>query len=208
MMNLSHFRSCFSLISAVCVVLATGCGNQPTHPNQFNGFDGASYDSLLLAHGALTSLRAQVAVAYPKYTPVFNDAEASYAAAFNAYSLFRTAPQGQAELAVAISNLTISIVSLEDTFQSDLKVSPEVVAEVHKKARTLKQKAAHQQITVSDILTELEIAAAIARAIPGAAPYAGIASMVISATSEALATETAQAGQPIDLINIQPIPAI
>jgi hypothetical protein len=190
------------------VVLATGCGSQPAHPNQLNSFDGTSYDSLTLAHGALFSLRAQVAVSYPKYAPVFNQAAASYSAAYSAYALYRTNPSDESALSVATANLVISIVALENTFQNDMQVSPGIVAGVSGKARTLLQKAARQHVTVSDILTELEIAAAVARTIPAASAYAGLASMVIEATSEALAAETAQAGQPIDLTLIQPVATI
>ena len=205
MCKLTRSISLLSLFSVLCLVLATGCGSQPTHPNQLNTFDGASYDTLTLAHGALTSLRAQVAVSYPKYVPVFNEAAASYAAAYNAYALYRTNPSDESALSVATANLTVSIVALENSFQSDMQVTPSVVADVRRKARTLLEKAARQHVTVSDILTELEIAAAIAEAIPSTSTYASLASMVIQATSEALAAEAEQAGQPIDLTTIQPV---
>jgi hypothetical protein len=201
----THFPSLPSLMLVVCIALATGCGTQTPHPNQLNSFDGASYDSLTLAHGALTSLRAEVAVSYPKYVPVFNEAASSYAAAFNAYALYRTNPASQAALTVAIANLTISVVALEDSFQTDLQVSPAAVVEVTRKAGSLRARLAGTNVTVSDILTELEIAAAVARAVPAAAPYAGVASMVIAATSEALTAEATGTGQLIDLTTIQPV---
>jgi hypothetical protein len=208
MCNFTRFRSLLSLASVVCVVLATGCGTQTPHPNQLNAFDGASYDTLALTHGALTSLRAEVAVSYPKYAPMFNQTAGSYAAAYDAYAVYRSNPKDQAALTVAVANLTVSIVALENSFQSDLQASPALVKSVHDKARTLRARATGQNVTVSDVLTELEIAAAIARAIPATQPYAGIASMVIAATSEALAEESARAGQPIDLSSIQPISTI
>ena len=77
-----------------------------------------------------------------------------------------------------------------------------------KKAESLRARAAGQNVTVSDILTELEIAAAVARAVPAASVYAGLASMVIEATSQALAAESASAGQAIDLTTIQPLAAL
>jgi len=190
------------------MLLATGCGSQTPHPNQFNAFDGAAYDSLTLAHGALTSLRAQVSVSYPKYSPVFDEAAASYTAAYSAYALYRTNPADSTALTVAIANLTVSVVALENSFQADMQAPPATVAEVRRHARTLLEKASRQHVSVSDILTELEIAAAIARAVPAAQAYAGIASMVIEATSEALSAEALQSGQPIDLTTIQPVPAI
>jgi len=194
----------FSL-PVLSLILATGCGSQPSHPNQINAFDGASYDSLTLAHAALTSIQAGVFVSYPKYTAVFNEAAAAYGTAYNAYSLYRVNPNEQAELSVQLNNLTVSIVSLENAFQADLKASPQDVVTIQKKAKKLRQTAG---VAVSDILTELEIAAAVARTIPAASPYAGLAELVINATSQALAAEISASGQPIDLTTIQPLPQI
>jgi len=208
MHNLTRFRSFICLLSVLCLVWAAGCGTQPAHPNQLNAFDGASYDTLTLAHGALSSLRAQVSVGYPKYVPLFNEAADAYAATESAYALYRTNPADPSAVTVAISNLTISIIALENSFQSDMQVSPAVVAGIRKKAESLRQRAAGQRVTVSDILTELEIAAAVAKAVPAASVYAGLASMVIEATSQALAAESASAGQPIDLSTIQPVAAL
>ena len=150
-------------------------------------------------------MRAQVSVSYPKYIPVFNQAANSYAAAYNAYALYRTNPSNQAALTIAIANLTVSVVALENSFQSDMQVSPKTVVSIRNRAHKLRERAAGANVTVSDILTELEIAAAIARAIPTAQKYASLASMVIAATSEALAAEAASAGQPIDLSTITAI---
>src|SRR5579884_4047925 len=84
------------------VVLAnSSCGNQP-HPNQINAFDGASYDSLTLAHGALAALRSPVASQYTQYTQVFNQAAATYSVAYGAYSLFRADPKAQANVTIAV----------------------------------------------------------------------------------------------------------
>lgn len=196
----------FSLLPLL--LLATGCGNQMPHPNQLNAFDGASFDSLTLAHGALTSLRVQVATSYPKYISVFDEAAASYNVAYQTYALYRTNPADPSAMNVAIQNLTVTIVAVENTFAADMQVSPSLIADARKKSRTLLEKAARQNITVSDILTELEIAAAIAETIPTASGYAHLASVVIEATSQALAAEAAEVGQPIDLAAIAPVPAI
>ena len=64
------------------------------------------------------------------------------------------------------------------------------------------------RVSISDILTELQIAAAIARTIAPAAPYALLAELVIGATSQAVAAESAASGRAIDLTTIAPIPAI
>ncbi len=208
MHKVTRFSSLLTLVSLVYVILATGCGTRTAHPNQLNSFDGATFDSLTLAHAALTSLRVQVGTSYPKYIPEFNEAAAAYATAYSAYAVYRTNPVDSSAMTVAMGNLTVNIVALENTFQTDMQVSPSVVAGVHDKSRTLLQKAARQNITVSDILTDLEIAAAIARSIPGASAYARLAAFVVAATSEALAAETAESGQPIDLTTIQPVSAI
>jgi len=196
-----------AVLLAAAVTISTGCNPQPKHPNQINAFDGASYDSLTLAHAALSSLRVTVSTTYPRYTPAFNQAAASYTTAYSAYALFRTATTNQAQAALAISDLTVSVVSLENALQTDLHVAPQAVVKVRGRAARLRAAAA-PQITISDILTELEIAASIAATVPGTQPYANLAELVIKTTQAALAASNASAGQPIDLSTIQPIAAI
>jgi hypothetical protein len=187
-------------------LLAGGCASQPAHPNQLNAFDGATYDSLTVAHAALSSLRAQVVTSYPKYAPVFNQASAAYTTSFNAYSLYRTSTN-QTDISAALANLTVSVVALENAFLTDLHAPPATAAQIHVKARKLRAHAG-TSVTISDILVELEIAAAVAQAVPAAQPYAALAEIVIAATSQAVAAEAASAGQAIDLSTIQPLAAI
>ena len=194
-------------LSVLSILFASACSFQTRHPNQLNAFDGATYDSLLLAHGALASLQANVTVSHPKYVPICNQARAAYGMAYAAYATFRTTPTTQAEMAVAIDNLTVAIIALENAFQSDMQASTANVAHIRAHAKHLRASAKRARITVCDILTELEIAAAVARTIPKAGPYAVLAQVVIQSTSAALAADTAAAGQPIDLSLIQPIPA-
>ena len=122
-------------IFSLVLILTTGCGTQPTHPNQLNTFDGATYDTLTLAHGALGSLRAQISAGYPKYVPQFNQAASAYAVAFQAYSLYRTEQTNQSQLSLAVANLTVSVVALESVFQSDMNASPAAVANFHSRAK-------------------------------------------------------------------------
>jgi hypothetical protein len=192
------------VFSLVCV-LTIGCGTQPNHPNQLNTFDGATYDTLTVAHGALGSLRAQISASYPKYVPQFNQAASAYEVAFQAYSLYRTDQSNQSQLSLAIANLTVSVVGLESTLQSDMNASPAVVANIQGRAKKMRATA---RVSISDILTELEIAAAVARTIPPAAPYAILAELVIGATSQAVAADTAASGHAIDLTTISPITPI
>ncbi len=193
-------------VAAALTLCTIGCNTQPNHPNEINTFDGASYDSLTLAHGALSSLRLSVATSSPQYVPLFNEAAAAYSAAYDAYAAYRANPASQASVAVAVSNLTVSIVALEDNFESSMHVSPNAVLKARGKAASIR--AAHPQITISDILTELEVAASIAEAVPGTQPYSALAAVVIDATKQALAANQSASGQPIDLSTIQPLAPI
>jgi hypothetical protein len=192
-------------VFSLCFILTTGCGTQPNHPNQLDTFDGATYDSLTLAHAALGSLRTEISAGYPKYVPQFNQAASTYAVAFQAYSLYRTDRSNASQLSLAISNLAVSVAGLEAVFQSDMHASPAAVASVQSRAKKIRATA---RISISDILTELQIAAAVAQTIAPAAPYAMLAQLVIDATRRAMAAETAASSQPIDLSTISPILAI
>ncbi len=203
----THLKLTAFAAVAIAAFISTGCNSQPPHPNQLNAFDGATYDSLTLAHGALASLRDQVSTTYPKYSSLFDEAEATYSAAFDAYSFYRSRPNNQAQVSVAISNLAVAMVALENAFESDLHVPPQVVLNLRHKALVI-QMAAGQKISISEILTALEIAAAIAETVSLGQPYAVLAALVIQATQQALAAQSAASGQPIDLSTIQPLAPI
>lgn len=190
------------------ILFASGCGILPSHPNQINAFDGETYDTFLLAHGALTTLQANVNTSYPKYVPMVNQAAAAYGVAYTAYASFRTTPTTQADVTTTVNNLTVAIVALENAFDTDMKASAASIADIRKRAKRLRLAAGQNGVSVSDLLTELEIAAAVANTIPRTGPYAQLAEMVIQTTSAALVAETAAVGQPIDLTQIQPLPAI
>ncbi|HEX7361557.1 MAG TPA: hypothetical protein VF283_13790 [Bryobacteraceae bacterium] len=188
-------------------VLFSGCSPQPSHPNQIDAFDGATYDSLTLAHGALIYLRASISSSYPKYVPLFNETAAAYATAVDAYAVFRTEPSSQAAVAADVASLTTSIVALENTVAADMHVSQKTERDIRQKAQHIRA-AASSNLSLSDILSELEIAAAVAETIPAAAPYATLAAVIIAATQRALAARTAASGQPIDLATLTPIAPI
>lgn len=198
----------FGLLAIAATLIATGCNQPSKHPNQINDFDGASYDSLTVAHGALTALRSQISTNYKQYAPQFNEAAATYSTAFTVYSQFRTDLNDQATASEAVNALTISIIALETSIQQQLHAPAAAAKNAHQKAAAMRTRAAQQHISISDVLTELEIAATVAQAVPAASPYASLASMVIDATSQALAAYHAAAGQAIDLTTIQPVPAI
>ena len=191
-------------IVVVPILFSAGCNTQPYHPNQLNAFDGATYNSLTLAHAALTSLRAEVSGAFPQYKPAFNEAAAGYAAAFQAYTVFRSQPDGKAALSVALSELTVDIVGLENAFAVDMHANPQAAIAIRRRASRVRAQFG-SNITVADILTELKIAAAIAETVPAAQPYFAIAAAVIEATNQAISAESATAGQPINLNAIQPV---
>lgn len=205
---MSKFKvAIFTLFLLTLTISTVACNTQPSHPNQINTFDGASYDSLTVAHAALASFRVQVSTTDRQYVSVFNEAAGAYATGFNAYSLYRTTQGNQAEVSVAIANLTISIVSLENAIQAALHVSPQAVLKVRAKAAKVRA-AASPRISISDILTELEIAASIAQTVVGTQPYASLAAIVIDAARQALAAQASGSGQAIDLSTIQPIALI
>jgi hypothetical protein len=113
----------------------------------------------------------------------------------------------QAAVSVSIANLTVSIVSLEDAIQAHLHISPQTVLQA--RARAAKSRAAASpRISISDILTELQIAAAIAQTVPGTQPYSALAALVIRATQQALAARNSASGELIDLSIIQPVALI
>jgi hypothetical protein len=198
----------FALLAMVVTLTITGCNPQPKHPNQLNDFDGATYDSLTVAHGALLSLRTRISSDYRQYAPQFNQAAAAYSTAFTLYSQYRVNVNSQTTAAGAINSLLISIVTLEVSIQKEMQVPAPVVQQAHHKAAAMRAKAAARNISVSDVLTELEVAATIAQTIPAASAYANLASMVVDATAQAVAAYNAASGQPIDLTTIQPVPAI
>ncbi len=208
-MRTKYTSAALSLAIFAAVLTSTGCNSQPNHPNQINTFDGASYDSLTLAHGALTSLRASLPGAFAQYSATFNQAAATYSTALAAYTVYRTAANAsnQAQVTVAVRNLTLSIVVLENAFETAMHVSSGSAAAIRDKAAHIRALAG-PHVSVADILTELEIAASIADMVPAAQPYAALAAIVIAATDQALNDENAAAGQPIDLSTIQPIASI
>ena len=193
------------VLALITAIFTTGCATPVAHPNQINVFDGATYDTLTLTHGALTSLRVSVATDFSSYAATFNKAAEAYNQALSAYQLYRNSQQ-ETSVNDSIKNLTLAIVLLETSIQSDLHVNPKKNAAVRLAAlriRSRAQQVAH--VAVSDILTELEIAAAVAQTVPSAQPYSMLAKAVIDATSGALDAEQAASGKPIDM---QSIPAI
>ena len=204
---MSKFKLVLGASLGVALILSTtACSPQAGHPNQINTFDGASYDSLTLAHGALSSLRASIITNSLPCVPLFNETAAAYGTAYSAYALYRATPGNQASVAVAVSNLAVSIVALESDFQSQMHVPAATVLKAHSKAARIR--SAHPEITISDILSELEIAASIAETVPGTQPYSTLAALVIDATQQALSASKSASGQPIDLSTIQPVAAI
>jgi hypothetical protein len=204
---MSKIKLAAFILAVGALTITTACNTQPTHPNQINAFDGASYDGLTVAHAALASFRVPISTKDKQYVPVFNEAAAAYSTAFNAYSLYHANQSNQAAVSVRIVNLTVSIVSLENAFQGALHVAPHAVLKLREKAGRMRV-AASPRITISDILTELEMAAAIAATVNGTQPYSGLAAIVIDATQQALAAQSGASGQAIDLATIQPIAAI
>ncbi|HZQ56042.1 MAG TPA: hypothetical protein VFB14_27870 [Bryobacteraceae bacterium] len=73
-----------------------------------------------------------------------------------------------------------------------MQVSPQAVQ--HIQAKSERYPGPCRLERQSDILTDLEVAAAVAQTIPAAAPYAALGSVVIAGTQQAVAAETAVSG--------------
>ncbi len=178
--------------------ITTGCHTQLPHPDQLNTFDGASYDSMTLAHGALTSLRVSIAADFPRYTPEFNKAVEAYDTALAVYSAYRNSAAAEQPVSAALGNLAVSITNLESTLVADLHVDKQHSASVRKAAQQIRARA-NLHVTVADILTELEIAASLASLAPSTEAYAPLIKAIVNATETALLAEQTNAGKPIKL---------
>ena len=185
-----------SLLAAI--LLTAGCHVQPSHPNQISVFDGGAYDTMMLAHGALTSLRVSIATDFPQYVPEFNKTVEVYNTAVVMYSAYRNSAHDETSVSAALGNLTVGITSLESALVSDLHVDGQHSAQVRKAAQRIRARAS-ARMTVADILTELEIAASIAAVVPSTADYAMLAKGIINATGAALSAEQAFADKPIQI---------
>ena len=182
----------------------TGCHVQSSHPNQMNVFDGAAYDSMLLAHGALTSLRAGIATDFHQYALEFNQAAAAYNTAVVIYSAYRNSANDESSVSAALGNLTVGVTALESALVNDLHVNAQHTAQVREKARKIRARAS-AHITVADILTELEVAESLAALAPSTEEYATLAKVIIDATGAAVNAEQAAANQPIQMSTIAAI---
>ncbi len=201
---LTSFRLAAGVLALAAFSLTTGCTPPAPHPDQLNSFDGAAYDSLTLAHGALTSLRQSISSEYPTYSHAFNDAAAAYNQTINTYGTYRITRE---ELGIDsdLRSLTVALVTLETSLASEFHTTSKQSATVRASARQIRAQATKAHVQVSDILTELEIAMALAQAVPSTNEYARLAQVVVNATSSALAAQGNTAGKPI---NLQNIPAI
>lgn len=184
--------------------MTTACHVQPQHPNQQNTFDGAAFDTLTLSHGALLSLRASISADFPAYTPEFNTAAEAYNAALAIYSAYRNRAEAETSVSSAFGQLTVEFVGLEGRLIADLPIDGKHAAAVRRTAQKIRAHA-NANITIADIFTELEIAAALASGVPSGVEYAELAKAVVIATEAALAAEQASAEKPISLNSIAAI---
>ena len=143
-------------------------------------------------------IRESVSQDYPMYSSMFNGAAAAYNKAVVGYALYRDSKQ-EGSVAANIQDLTMALVLLETTIQGDLHVDPRRTGAVRAQAGKLRSQAAKQHVEVSDILTELEIAASVAQTVLSTQAYSGLAEMVIKATAGALEAEQACSGKPIEM---------
>ena len=83
------------LATILAYVSAAGCAKTltPSHPGQINAFDGAAYDSLIVAQASLTQASTMVATdpTLAKFKPQVNQAIAAYNTAQAAYKVYHLA---------------------------------------------------------------------------------------------------------------------
>ena len=187
--------------------LTTGCHVQLSHPNQINAFDGAAYDTMVLAHGALTSLRTRITKDFPLYAPAFNGAIEAYNTTLMVYSAYRNSAGDEASVSAALGNLTVGITTLESVLVNDLHVEARHSAQIRAKAQKIRARAS-AHMTAADVFTELEIAASIAALVPTAGEYATLAKIILEATQGAIDAEQAIVDKPIQMNTIAAITPI
>lgn len=189
---------------ATLLFVTTGCTPPAVHPNQFNAYDGAAYDSLTIAHAALSALHTSISTEFPEYSHAFNQAAGAYNNSVITYSAYRTT-QDEMGIHSDLQNLTLAIVILETEIQSGFHATAKQNEQVRASATHIRARASQAHIAVSDILTELEIATALAQTVPQAGPYARLARAVIVATADAISAQQLVSGKPIDLATLTAI---
>lgn len=193
-------------------LMLTSC--QPsTHPNQINEFDGKTYDTLLLTHTALAELREAVRIEHRQFVPAFNSTTHAYNAAYDAYALYRLDPQsGALKVSTLLRDLASNVKLLERALTTPLPVPPVKQEEIRQKARVRKGSMATSrpsyEMSLVDVLTELQVGATIAQNVPVVSPYATIALMIINATKSAVQTSQSHSKKLIDIALLTPIAPI
>lgn len=184
-------------VLAAALSFATGCSPQANHPNQLNRFDGAAFDSLVLAHGSLVSLRTSVIDQYPQLAPQFNKVAEAYRLAVIAYTAYRKTGATELTLAKSLRNLTEMLIALESELQADLH-KPEI-QDASASADT------QEKFAPSEFLRTLEFAATIASIIPQTEEEARAAGTILAATRQALAEWRTVAKAPINVAWLAPV---
>jgi hypothetical protein len=197
-------------IALACVFVA-GCP-KATHPNQINEFDGKTYDSLMLSHEALATLRDEIQIRRPDHAESFNTAAVAYRDAYDSYASYRGAPgQHASQVAALVSGLAVAIAALENELTDELPVPRAKEHAIRVRAaerRRIATRSASFSVSIIDILTELQTGAELAKAVPQTGPYAGLAVILIQAAKVAITAAQANAARPIELALIYPIAPI
>ena len=207
-----------ALLSVGLLLLTTSCRTPvattpttPTYSNQINQLDADTYTTLLASRAALIQFAPLLTTQYPQFRGVYDQAVTSYNTVEASYALFRTSPtaSNSALISAEMTALTSAIINLESQFQ--VSTGTKAAADKLRNKQSLKAHAVintSTNISLTTILQELQIAASVAAAIPGASPWAQLAVAIIGALQTATATIQAQAGQPIDLTQVAPLPVI
>lgn len=198
---LNKFTSAFMAAGLAAVtVFTSGCSPQPNHPNQLNRFDGAAFDSLVLAHGSLVSLRTSVQDRYPNLAPAFNKTADAYRMAVAAYTAYRVTGATELTLSNSLHKLTFALVALEGQLEANLHRT-----EIQNTASRLEGQASY---IPSDLFSVLQLAASIASFVPATQGEAEAAGALLAAAHQALSEWRTVSKAPINLDWLSPVEPI
>src|SRR4051812_13735191 len=207
MTNFTRFIGTVMVLPAV--LFMAGCPASGIHPNQLDEFDGKTFDTLFLAHEALTSIRTGIVTRAPQFAPQFDAALHAYLIALEAYTEYRAAPVEDSITLVnhSVSDLSISISELERQFTDVLPVPEPKQIEIRMRMSSKTRSRSIQpryMLSFADILGALEVAAQIAAQVPQSSAGGNIALLIIHAAQEAEASAQAHASVKIDLNLLMP----
>lgn len=103
----------FALVSALCFA---GCKPVKSIPGAINSFDGASYESLMVAQAALNTLKQDapsIEPTVPQFKPVLNQAIQDYNIAEQAWQQYHAGKGSSAAVSAALATVATDILKVQ-----------------------------------------------------------------------------------------------